>query len=1047
EESYEVVIAKRLSQLLDTRWQQVELGLYNKYIPEWVFLYGISTHAHGMYHIEFYHHIRSLLAEQCRGQPTFLSGIFGDVWAGNVAVQEINSYRDLRKLGYTHGMDFYKLAERIGTGENAAEAFFYEYEEKLKDHRWQPLITIRTKIILISYLMNVPDYFGFPSWTPFLNFHVATSMLRLPQARRAKRRWQKEFFIRNGVDLDDCIEQSDVTNILNQISMCRHVPELLDESVPVPFLGKDDTSAINQGISRYAAAGSLKDGRENQRVLDSYIKLLVMKPLEELMKRSTMSYHNEDAQILNRRGETLFEEGKFDGAMEAFKKAVELCPGYSEAINNLGVLLFQQGRISEAVSHFRGALAINPDDEIACKNYAEALRAAEGPGDGDVEKRNISVPVTPQGEIATAKDHHERDREEPAGKEFYGENAEYFEWQKEIGEFGGKANLFKFADHIKPEDSVIDFGCGGGYLLKNLKCTEKMGIEINAFARKEAEDLGITVVKSIETIPDHYADRIISNHALEHVEDPLGILKALKNKLKIHGKMVFVVPHQGVREGYHPDDVNNHLYTWNEQTLGNLFAHAGYDVESVDLIQHQWPPDYFKLYTEQGEDVFHKICREYAKRNENYQVRIVAAPPKRASSGASLAQSSARKDTAPVVLVTYNRPRHTRQVLDALKGEGRKRNLYIFSDGPKTEADISAVEETRSLFKRIDWCEVELVEREENIGLAQSIVGAVDHVLDKCESVIVLEDDCVPQKYFFEFIDTCLAKYKEKEKIFGVSGHTVSIPESALRNYPYDLYFSPRIGSWGWATWKRAWNRFEYDLADAYRKINEGNIDICQGGSDIPVMIRNKMTGVLKDVWTLNWVLTVYLNHGCYVYPTTSHIANIGCDGSGAHCVLGQAPGAVGQERKPLVFPSDVIMNEHIYYSFRSHFDIPGRGKTQMGLPESVKLPLESLDKSLFQVEEGIRELNVKNNIGALKIFDTVLRENHGMPCVNYGKAIANVRLGKIDDAVEDLRRLLQAMPEHKKGRKLLNELMKDTSCEMFLCGSAKQESVVCNQE
>ena len=64
-------------------------------------------------------------------------------------------------------------------------------------------------------------------------------------------------------------------------------------------------------------------------------------------------------------------------------------------------------------------------------------------------------------------------------------NEDYFnDYQKKIGEFGGKANLFKFEEHIKNTDNVLDFGCGGGFLLSNLDCKYKAGIEINSIARK-----------------------------------------------------------------------------------------------------------------------------------------------------------------------------------------------------------------------------------------------------------------------------------------------------------------------------------------------------------------------------------------------------------------------------------------------------------------------------------------------------------------------------------------------------------------------------------
>ena len=67
---------------------------------------------------------------------------------------------------------------------------------------------------------------------------------------------------------------------------------------------------------------------------------------------------------------------------------------------------------------------------------------------------------------------------------------EYFDlYQKEIGEFGGMANLFKFKKYINDNDTVLDFGCGGGFVLKNLNCKEKIGIDLNSVAREYCNNI------------------------------------------------------------------------------------------------------------------------------------------------------------------------------------------------------------------------------------------------------------------------------------------------------------------------------------------------------------------------------------------------------------------------------------------------------------------------------------------------------------------------------------------------------------------------------
>lgn len=204
----------------------------------------------------------------------------------------------------------------------------------------------------------------------------------------------------------------------------------------------------------------------------------------------------------------------------------------------------------------------------------------------------------------------------------YDEN--YFRWQKGMGEFGGHAELFKFREFVNTEDTVLDFGCGGGYLLNNVKCTRKAGIEINPTARELAQSMGITVHDSIAAVPDEFASLVISNHALEHVECPFQNLVDLKPKIKMNGRLVFVVPHEGPHDKWQPDDINQHLYTWNPMTLGNLFSKAGYGVCAVNTIRHRWPPrGYLKLY-QFSSVLFHLFCKMEAYRIGNYQIQIVA---------------------------------------------------------------------------------------------------------------------------------------------------------------------------------------------------------------------------------------------------------------------------------------------------------------------------------------------------------------------------------------------------------------------------------------
>lgn len=200
----------------------------------------------------------------------------------------------------------------------------------------------------------------------------------------------------------------------------------------------------------------------------------------------------------------------------------------------------------------------------------------------------------------------------------------YFEWQRSMGVFTAKIDGFKFAPFVRADDTVVEFGCGGGYLLATLHCKEKVGIEINPAAREETRRQGLTVYETPEDLPDAYASLVISHHALEHVEDPLGILRSLRRKMRTGGRIVFVVPHEGPKGAFREDDISQHLYTWNPLTLGNLFKAAGFTVVQSENIRHQWPIFYMQCYRCCGQGVFHQICKVIARLRGNYQVRVVA---------------------------------------------------------------------------------------------------------------------------------------------------------------------------------------------------------------------------------------------------------------------------------------------------------------------------------------------------------------------------------------------------------------------------------------
>lgn len=183
----------------------------------------------------------------------------------------------------------------------------------------------------------------------------------------------------------------------------------------------------------------------------------------------------------------------------------------------------------------------------------------------------------------------------------------YFKWQESVGRFSSEACAFIYRPYILPENVVLDFGCGGGFMLANLKCAKKFGVEINPSACVEAKKNGIEVFACVDEIPPSSIDVVISNHALEHVHDPLGELRKIRRALRSGGRLVLVTPFER-RINWKPDDINQHLFTWSPMNLGNLATAAGFKVESAAVISHRFPPGGMAIRKLVGSSLFHLLC-------------------------------------------------------------------------------------------------------------------------------------------------------------------------------------------------------------------------------------------------------------------------------------------------------------------------------------------------------------------------------------------------------------------------------------------------------
>jgi SAM-dependent methyltransferase len=207
--------------------------------------------------------------------------------------------------------------------------------------------------------------------------------------------------------------------------------------------------------------------------------------------------------------------------------------------------------------------------------------------------------------------------------------ADYFAWQQETGRLGGWANVDKYRKTVGPNTRVLDFGCGGGFLLHNLKCSARFGIEPNSEARLVARANGVVVfansADALAELGANSVDVIISDNALEHTLEPYRELLALRPLLKAGGLIHIVAPCESISWKYRADDINQHLYSWGPQSLGNLVNAAGYEIIYSRPYIHKWPPRLSRKIAALGRPAFNLASRIWGHIDRRwFQIEVLA---------------------------------------------------------------------------------------------------------------------------------------------------------------------------------------------------------------------------------------------------------------------------------------------------------------------------------------------------------------------------------------------------------------------------------------
>ena len=241
----------------------------------------------------------------------------------------------------------------------------------------------------------------------------------------------------------------------------------------------------------------------------------------------------------------------------------------------------------------------------------------------------------------------------------------------------------------------------------------------------------------------------------------------------------------------------------------------------------------------------------------------------------------------PVVLIfLFNRPSHTRNLFESII-TNQNSNLFeyvVYVDGPRNIVDQPYVLEVVEIVQEYSSkLKINLIRRDKNVGLANSVISGVSETLNSSEMVIVLEDDLIVHPVFFEYMTHSLNYYQTHSDIFAISGYQ----PFELQNSGNKLgtYLAPRIHSWGWGTWAGRWlqanwsNEVVLHFIQDPKWVNHFN----SGGADLLPMLYDQIHNKINS-WAIRFNLSAAREQKFTVYPRSTLVLNRGFDGTGVHC-------------------------------------------------------------------------------------------------------------------------------------------------------------------
>lgn len=239
----------------------------------------------------------------------------------------------------------------------------------------------------------------------------------------------------------------------------------------------------------------------------------------------------------------------------------------------------------------------------------------------------------------------------------------------------------------------------------------------------------------------------------------------------------------------------------------------------------------------------------------------------------------------PVLFLIFNRPDTTKQVFEAIR-KAKPQKLYIAADGPRDDrpGEDEKCARVRKIATAVDWdCEVKTLFRKINFGCKIAISSSIDWFFENVEEGIILEDDCLPSQSFFWFCQELLETYRNDTRVMSIGGNNKGLSFSK----PHSYFFSKYVQIWGWATWKKSWEKYDYKI-EKWATVKEEISNYIYSRKEIKIRIKqfDSVYNNKLDTWDFQWNFICLIHNGLSVLPSLNLISNIGFTDDATHTTM-----------------------------------------------------------------------------------------------------------------------------------------------------------------